>query len=211
MGDRDPMTEPHEPHEATQPHSETSQDSDFDEAQLGARIRALRLKQNLSLRAVAAKTGVSVSFLSQVERGTASPSIATLMRIARSLDRTIGSLFARDSSARLVRKGEGPRLIHPNHAWAEALLTPREFIRLEVIRSTLAPHVSTGDEYLQYGSGETTMIIESGEAHVSTEGYGDFAMYPGDCFSYDPTVPHRIWNETSEPCEIIFVSSPPSY
>ncbi len=183
---------------------------EFDERELGAYIRELRLRQNMSLRSLAAKSEVSVSFLSQVERGTASPSIASLMRIAHSLDRTIGSLFDHRSSNKLVRRGEGPRLVHPNRAWDEALLTPREFSRLQVIRSTLSPGGSTGAEMLTYGGSETSMIIESGVLEVDLDGE-IVELNEGDTLSFDPSTPHRFSNRTEAPCIIVFASSPPSY
>lgn len=184
--------------------------AEFDERQLGAYIRELRLKQNISLRTLAAKADVSVSFLSQVERGTASPSIASLMRIAHSLNRTIGSLFDRRVSSRFVRKGEGSRLIHPNGLWDESLLSPREFSRLQVIRSTLAAGASTGPELLSYGSSETSMIVETGSVEVQLAAES-FDMVAGDCLSFDPSTPHRFTNNSANPCVILFTSSPPSY
>lgn len=192
--------------------ADSSADSgEFDEHQLGTYIRELRLKRNMSLRSLAAQSDVSVSFLSQVERGTASPSIASLMRIAKSLDQTIGSLFESPSNSRLVRAGEGPRLVHPKRQWEEELLSPRDFSRLQVIRSTLVPGGSTGTELLSYGAvSETSMIVESGSIRV-TLGSEEFTMAVGDCLSYDASTPHRIENSTTEPCVIIFVSSPPSY
>jgi len=186
-------------------------DGEFNEHQLGNYIRELRLKRNMSLRSLAAQSEVSVSFLSQVERGTASPSIASLMRIAKSLDQTIGSLFETPSNSRLVRAGEGPRLVHPNREWEEELLSPRDFSRLQVIRSTLVAGGSTGKELLSYGAvSETSMIVESGTINVSL-GSEEFTLAEGDCLSYDASIPHRIENATDETCVIIFVSSPPSY
>jgi transcriptional regulator with XRE-family HTH domain len=185
--------------------------ADFDEHQLGTYIRELRVKRNMSLRTLAAQSEVSVSFLSQVERGTASPSIASLMRIAKSLDQTIGSLFENPTNSRLVRAGEGPRLVHPNRHWEEELLTPRDFSRLQVIRSTLVPGGTSGTEMLSYGTAsETSMIVESGTIRVlmATE---EFTLAKGDCLSYDASVPHRLVNDGAESCVIVFVSSPPSY
>jgi transcriptional regulator with XRE-family HTH domain len=185
--------------------------AEFDEHQLGTYIRELRLKRNMSLRTLAGQAEVSVSFLSQVERGTASPSIASLMRIAKALDQTISSLFETRSNSRLVRAGEGPRLVHPNSQWEEELLTPRDFSRLQVIRSTLVPGGSSGSELLSYGSAsETSMIVETGSILVVL-GSEEYRLAPGDCLSYDASTPHRLLNDTAEPCVIVFVSSPPSY
>ncbi len=182
----------------------------FDERELGSHIRELRIKRNMSLRTLADQSGVSPSFLSQVERGATSPSIATLMRIAQALDRTIGSLFEYPSPSRLVRKGEGVRLVHPSGEWDEVLLTPREFSHLQVIRSTLAAGGSTGAETFTYGSSETSMIVESGQVEVELDGERVILM-EGDCLSYEPATPHRIMNTSDVPCVIVFVSGPPSY
>lgn len=185
-------------------------DGEFDEHQLGAHIRALRNKQNMSLRKLAASSEVSVSFLSQVERGTASPSIASLMRIAKALDQTIGSLFEARSDNWLVRAGEGPRLVHPSRQWDEEMLSPREFSKLQVIRSTLAVGGSTGTEPLSYGPSETSMVLQSGTVDVSI-GAETHQLEAGDCLSFDPSTQHSIINTGSEPCVILFASSAPVY
>lgn len=188
----------------------TPVDEGFDEHQLGAYIRELRAKQNMSLRKLAALSEVSVSFLSQVERGTASPSIASLMRIAKALDQTIGSLFEERTDNWLVRAGNGPRLVHPNRQWDEEMLTPREFTKLQVIRSTLAVGGSTGKEPLSYGPSETSMIVQSGtvEATIGAEVH---SLEVGDCLSFDPSTQHKIVNTGTTPCVILFASSAPVY
>jgi transcriptional regulator with XRE-family HTH domain len=182
----------------------------LDERGLGQTIRDLRKKKPLSLKQLAELSGVSVSFLSQVERGATSPSISSLMRIAHALDRTIGSLLESKSESRLVRRGEGPRLVHSGGAWDEARLTPREFSHLQVIRSTLQPGGSTGDEPIVYAAAETSMIVESGRLEAQFDGE-KVMMDEGDCLSFDPSVPHRFTNPTSAPCVIVFASAPPSY
>lgn len=183
---------------------------DFDEHQLGAYIRELRMKQNISLRKLAASAEVSVSFLSQVERGTASPSIASLMRIAKALDQTIGSLFEAPADNWLVRAGQGPRLVHPNREWDEEMLSPRAFTKLQVIRSTLAAGGSTGNEPLSYGPSETTMVVQSGSVRVEI-GTEVHELETGDCLSYDPSTQHSITNGGTEPSVILFASSAPVY
>jgi transcriptional regulator with XRE-family HTH domain len=195
--------------DADEPEKKESGSEGF-ERQLGTYIRELRMKQNVSLRALAQQSDVSVSFLSQVERGEASPSIATLMRIAKALGQTIGSLFEHRSNSRLVRAGQGPRLVHPDRQWDEELLTPRGFSRLQVIRSTLAPGGGTGDELLTYGASETSVLVERGKVDIWL-GSDHFTLGAGDCLSYDPSVPHRLENRTNKPVVLLFSSAPPSY
>jgi transcriptional regulator with XRE-family HTH domain len=188
----------------------TTDEVAFDEQELGAHIRELRTKQNMSLRSLAAQAEVSVSFLSQVERGTASPSIASLMRIAKALDQTISSLFAVRTDNWLVRAGAAPRLVHPNRQWDEELLSPRAFTKLQVIRSTLAVGGSTGVEPLSYGPSETSMLVQSGTVEVAIGGEVH-RLEAGDCLSYDPSTQHSITNVGSTPSVMVFSSSAPVY
>ena len=62
---------------------------------LGPKLRALRLEQNLSLRALAGRTGFSASFLSQVELGQVSPSLLSLDRLATALGLSLPLLLSR--------------------------------------------------------------------------------------------------------------------
>ncbi len=111
-----------------------------DEVDLGARIRALRLRQGLTLRELAARAGVTESFLSQVERGVASPSIASVQRIARALGHSIARLFSEDEpTGSLVREGERRRVTSPGLGAVDEFLTRSPDGRLQVILSTIEP------------------------------------------------------------------------
>ena len=67
--------------------------SQGDEGYVGKVIRRLRDRTGLSVRGLASKSGFSPSFISQVELGQASPSIASLEKIASALDVTLGEFF----------------------------------------------------------------------------------------------------------------------
>ena len=73
-------------------------------------VRAKRLAAGLSMRALAAKAGMSQPFLSNLENGRAMPSIATLYKIAAALGVSARDFLAVDEPATVavVRAGEGP-------------------------------------------------------------------------------------------------------
>jgi transcriptional regulator with XRE-family HTH domain len=76
---------------------------------IGQQVRTLREQRGLSLRALGAKCGLSASAISQIERGRASPSVATLHRLAQALDVPMLSFFQEPRSpvqAILSRPGE---------------------------------------------------------------------------------------------------------
>src|SRR5262245_40898065 len=94
------------------------------EVDLGARIRTRRLARRATLRAPAGQAAVTESFLSQVERGVASPSIASVQRIARALDTNIAELFAADESAgTVVRVGDRRKIVYQGLGAVDEFLT----------------------------------------------------------------------------------------
>ena len=60
---------------------------------LGSKIRELRLKKNYTLQDVAAKTGLSKPFLSQIENDHVVPPVATLLRLARAFNVNLAHFF----------------------------------------------------------------------------------------------------------------------
>jgi transcriptional regulator with XRE-family HTH domain len=61
---------------------------------LGAAIRAARLERGVSQEELAALSAIDRSYMSSIERGAQNPGIATIVRVARSMDMTLTELFA---------------------------------------------------------------------------------------------------------------------
>lgn len=182
-----------------------------EDVQLGARIRALRLSGRRSLRAVAADAGVTESFLSRVERGIASPSIATLRRIAEALGSTIGGLFEGPASnGRVVRAGERRQLVDTKRKWKEFLLTPRDSKQFQVILSFIEPHTGTGPKPYSHDSDQECVIVLKGrmEFWVADEYY---ELGEGDSLVFESRLPHRNRNPGPKRAEVLWIISPPSY
>ncbi len=70
--------------------------------EIGVRIKALRSLQNITLEELSNKTGLSVSFHSQLERDKVSPSINSLQKIAEALNTTIGHFFETEENQGMV-------------------------------------------------------------------------------------------------------------
>ncbi|RVA29215.1 XRE family transcriptional regulator, partial [Mesorhizobium sp. M7D.F.Ca.US.004.03.1.1] len=67
---------------------------------VGRRVRALRLERNLSLADLAAKAGVSIGALSQIERGMSSLRVKVIWPLAAALDIGPSALIADGSMSR---------------------------------------------------------------------------------------------------------------
>ena len=93
---------------------------------LGERLKAIRLLRRRTLKDVADAAGVSESFVSQVERGRSSASVATLQRLAAALGIEISDLFATEGLPRpRVLRREARQLLVWGHLGRKALLTAK--------------------------------------------------------------------------------------
>jgi transcriptional regulator with XRE-family HTH domain len=181
------------------------------DAELGPRLRRLRTSRVLTLRELAARAGVTESFLSQVERGVATPSIASVQRIARGLGLSIADLFAEvESAGKVVRATERRRIQYPGLGAVDEFLTRGKGGRLQVIMSTVEPGGGTGEEPYTHESDEEVLVVLEGELDLWV-GDEHFHLEQGDAVTHSSRVPHRNTNNGSGPARILFCSTPPSY
>ncbi|MGH2682503.1 MAG: helix-turn-helix domain-containing protein [Actinomycetota bacterium] len=182
-----------------------------EERELGPRIRRLREDKGRSLRAVAETAGMSQSFLSQVERGVASPSVASLRRIAEALGESVGAFFAGNGgSGTLVRVADRRRLVHPRRQWEDVLLTPPGARRLQVILSTIEPGAGSGPEPYAHDSHEECVIVLKGSLEFWVEDES-FELQQGDALLLESRRPHRNRNPGPGNAEVLWVITPPNY
>ena len=178
---------------------------------VGQRLRAIRLLRRLTLREVADAAGVSESFVSQLERGRSSASVATLQRLAVAVGIEISDLFADESQSgpRILRRHERQQL-EWGHLGRKALLTPKPFHSLEVVAAAFDPGGSTGDEPYTHGDSEELLLVLAGRVQLQL-GSELLDLETGDSVNYRSSTPHRVSNPGDDPAEVLYVISPPSY
>jgi transcriptional regulator with XRE-family HTH domain len=181
-------------------------------AALGARVKALREAAGLSLRDLAARSGVSAPMLSQVERGETSPTLTVAARIAAGLDLRLSQLLRLDEDGAVTvtratqrRRGGNARRGHR----FEVLTSSQPGQRAELSRHTLAPGGATGapDDPPMHepGSRETALVEEGAVVLVCDGRRHDLAA--GDCVTFDADVPHHFENPTSAEAAFLAVVS----
>ena len=148
--------------------------SGLDMAGLGARLRLERLRRHLSLHALATRTGVSPSMLSEVERGSKVPTVLVLDRIATGLDTSIARLLGDERASRVVvlRRGEHDAAHDPS-GWERRILSPvLPGVEFELMRTTIpggvdagefAPHAPGSREYLAMERGTLRLTLDGVE------------------------------------------------
>ena len=181
------------------------------EVDVGERLRTLRRFRRCTLQTVAARSGLSESFLSQVERGRSNASIASLKRIADALGVSMADLFEPDGlpRPRVLRRDERPALQF-GILGRKLLLTPRPLHHLEVFAGELEVGGSTGPEPYAHGDSEELFIVVSGRVQLELGGE-EFELEPGDSIDYRSSTPHRAVNTGEELAEVLWIISPPSY
>lgn len=80
---------------------------------IGYRIKDLRIQHRITLKDLAKKTGLTTSFLSQLERDLTSPSVSSLEKIAEALNTKVGHFFEREEKKELffIKKGTGKHVL----------------------------------------------------------------------------------------------------
>lgn len=165
----------------------------------------------MTLRALAQAAGVTESFLSQVERDVASPSIASLRRIAVALGLSIGEILDEAGPhGRLVRAGDRRVVTYSGLAARDEFLTDGTGARLQVILSVIEPGGGTGAEAYAHESDEECLIVLDGSIDLWV-GDEQYRLDVGDAIRYSSRIPHRNMNPGPGQARVLFVLTPPSF
>jgi transcriptional regulator with XRE-family HTH domain len=182
-----------------------------EDGDVGIRLREARQARGLTLKQTARRAEISEGFLSQIERGVASASIATLRRIAVALGLRMSDLFDPGwvPGPRVLTRAERPSL-HFGVFGRKFLLTPSPGRNLEAFIGEFEPGGSTGDEAYVHGDSDELMLILGGRVRLEL---GDqlFDLDHGDSIEYRSSVPHRVLAASDQAAEVLWIISPPSY
>ena len=191
----------------------TSGDSALDDTVIGSQIRELRKVKGRTLQQVADAAGISVGYLSQIERNQSQLPIGVLKKICDALDVHMNWFFQpsvdvppeeRDT---IVRAANRRRLTFTGLGIQEELLSPNLGGPLELLMSTIEPGADSGD--YSHDGAEAGLVI-SGKLDLWI-GDNYFALNAGDSFSFKSTETHRCANSGTEPAKVVWVITPPHY
>ena len=178
---------------------------------LGASLRAERLRQGLSLRETARRLGISASALSQIETGKAHPSVGKLFDIVNLLNVSVDGLLAADAVvarnghgfSSLQRAGEHETLdLESGVRWRR--LTAGSYPGVEFLHVEYQPGgSSTGDGTFMRHAGQEFGYVLAGRLAIHV-GFEAHQLGPGDSISFPATTPHRLGNDGTEPAVAVW-------
>ncbi len=174
---------------------------------IGSHLRKLRSKRELSLAQVARAVGISVGFLSALERSQMTGSVGTLRKLARFYKTNILDFFhATGSSSRRVQPEQrkvleaGPGVRMELLAWGNTVMEPHLF--------RVAPHAGSGDSYAH--AGEEFLYVLRGELAITLE-KKEYRLKPGDSFYFESATPHHWTNPGRAETWVLWVNTPPTF
>jgi len=174
-------------------------------------IRKIRKDHNKTLKDLAEKTDLSISFISQIERGIINPSIKSLRKIALSLGIPLSSLFEDlpNVNAPIVRKHERKILFNKDSRLVYQLISLKNNQRIEMLLTRLEVGVSSTDSPMAHKGDEVGLLLQ-GECRCEL-GRELYELQEGDSIYITENTPHRFINTGNVPLLIVSAISPPGF
>ena len=179
-----------------------------DHGQLATRLRERRLERGLTLKAVADAAGLSVGFISQIERGITVPSLSSLVSVSRVLDVNVGDFLTSqpqpDENEVQTKQSE-----RPVFAVSESSVTYERVSSSfpgHILRSVII-HEPPGhrSEPIAH-EGEEMMFVLEGTITVEIDGKRTI-LETGDSVHFPSSQVHSSWNHTDHPATILWAGT----
>lgn len=178
-----------------------------DELLIGSRLRALRRERKISIRALAARCGISTNTLSLIENHRTSPSMNTLQALARGLQVPISRFFEEPKGEfGLVYQQNGQRpVLQLAHGTVEQLGAGLPPLGAEPILVTL--NTNQGESRNVTHAGREFIYCLEGKV-ICTVGQQPYLLRPGDSLLFDARNPHQWRNAHSRPSRLLVLFCP---
>jgi transcriptional regulator with XRE-family HTH domain len=179
----------------------------------GRRLQLLRKRSSLSIRELAARSGVTASMISYVERGKHSISLTTLQKLLSALGTDLTSFFAAQGGG-----GKGPvlpreqmQVVSDRERTYTILLPKRAGVRLEMFDEELRPGKTRAKPEFETLNCDVAGYVLLGGLVLEVEGEPPQTLRPGDAFYVPKGTAHRGYAADGQPVRLISVCYPPRY
>lgn len=179
--------------------------SEREASDVGLRLRAFRQERGLSLRALAELCDLSPNTISLIERGTSSPSVSTLQRLATALGVPITAFFTDpvERMSVIMTRADERATSGSSSVVLESLGYGLEQQACDPFLVTLKEGASSGDRLMMHAGHELVFCIK-GELDYEVAGE-HHRLIPGDALLFHADLPHRWHNPGPEPVEFLLI------
>lgn len=174
---------------------------------LSKKIREIRKNKNITLKELSDLTNLSVSFISQVERGISSITVTSLKKIADALEISMKELFEVEENDTYIRNKENQVLWKLENSFTSHIRLSGKFdnrkleaivLKLNENSTDMTPFAHDGEEFYYVLKGKALFIIDDKE----------FIVKQGETIHYPSTKPHTLKNPYDEELEVLSVLTP---
>jgi transcriptional regulator with XRE-family HTH domain len=167
-------------------------------ANLGKRLKQIRLRKGLTQEALSARSGLTKSYVSLLEAGKKTPAISTLSDIAAALGTTLGELFenAEETSAvAVVKRDERFQVARKGtpfgYVYESLSLSTRNRIMVPFIVTVLPDNKKKRKSVEFQHAGEEFDFVLEGRIKYTIDDQ-DFVLDAGDSIYFDSSLRHRV-------------------
>ena len=175
---------------------------------LGSRLRDLRRRQKMTLEGLAKRTGLTSSFLSQVERNVTSPSVKSLREIASALNTKVSRFFEEESRKDFIfiKKSKRKKVVNAElKSYYEVLVSGLLDIRMEPSLLILKVGGKMEKQSDSLGGEEFGFVLK-GKVEL-LRGREKFVMEKGDSIYFKGVKAHKIVNIGNNKANLLWIVS----
>lgn len=178
--------------------------------EIGAKIRRLRITNQMTQEELADRAELSKGFISQLENDLTSPSINTLVDILQCLGTDLKSFFSDSEDKQIIFKQTDYFSKTDNELknTIEWVVPNAQKNAMEPIRMTLLPGGTSLEDQPHEGEEFGYVLKGSIDLHIGNECY---RVNEGESFYFESTRKHYIENVGKSEAQIIWVSTPPTF
>ena len=167
----------------------------------GESVKACREDRKLSIEELAHETGYPVDLLVKVEKDAATPPVALVLQLSRTLKVDVGVLGAAESKKASSRM-KSQKIRAGSYAYTQLTKSGSDK-HLGAYRVTIEPNTAhEGVEY--HHEGEEFIYVLKGRLSISV-GKNVSLLEPGDCIHFNSALHHALSNPSNEKAELLVV------
>ncbi|MEW6665585.1 MAG: XRE family transcriptional regulator [Thermodesulfobacteriota bacterium] len=169
---------------------------------LGKRLMKMRKEKGMTLQHLANETGLTATYIGQVEKGEVIPPVAAILQLSRALQ-IDSSLLLREERQKAGRQSAIDYQKRTQDYTYQNLTPEAEHKHLKAFKIFVDPksdHKGVSYQHL----GEEFIYVLKGEMEVMV-GENKNLLSPGDCLHFNSSIIHRLRNISDEKAELLVV------
>jgi len=173
---------------------------------IGKAVNDLRTSKGLTLQALSKRASLSVSMLSLIERGKASPSIGSLVVLASALGVEMTDLLGNGGAKveKRVSRAADQKVVQTTDGVLRRIVKSDPVHGLEIAINEYDIATANSPKSVKHQGFEYGILLQ-GELQVTVDGT-KHSLMPGDLISYPSTQPHRIVNAGTKRARALWIN-----